>query len=70
VTVRTLLDGTLKLLLDGRRLAFEAIPIQRTFLKSFDKAIDRRLGRERARGLTFVRRMENHPSPLAPESCV
>jgi transposase len=26
VTVRTLLDGTLELLLDGRRLAFEAIP--------------------------------------------
>jgi hypothetical protein len=27
VTVRTLLDGTMELLLDGRRLAFEAIPI-------------------------------------------
>jgi hypothetical protein len=29
VTVRTLLDGTLELWLDGRRLAFEAIPIQK-----------------------------------------
>ena len=27
VTVRTLLDGTVELWLDGRRLAFEAIPI-------------------------------------------
>ena len=29
VTVRTLLDGTLELWLDGRRLAFEAIPISK-----------------------------------------
>lgn len=29
VTVRTLLDGTMELLLDGRRLAFEAIPIHK-----------------------------------------
>jgi hypothetical protein len=29
VTVRTLLDGTMELLLDGRQLAFEAIPIHK-----------------------------------------